>query len=166
MIGELTFYYQQLKTKEKNKEKAKQHKLDKLKERIQFIDQQTKYLKENDSIGQMQTDYLTTANPNEISILSDELTSYDDSNDNLILNNTSFEDEEEINNSELNERDREIELQMLDIKRILNVVELNKLRTKCLTDNSTNYLDRSQVGYLLFILQFSTKNFTFFCSSF
>ena len=59
-------------------------------------------------------------------MLSEELTSYDDSNDNLILNNTSFEDEEEINNSQLNERDQELERQMLDIRRILTAVELDK----------------------------------------
>lgn len=101
----------------------------KLEERIQYIDEQTRNLKENDPVtGQHCTSQL--ANSNELSLLSEELTSYDDSNDNLILNNTSFEDEEEINNSQLNECDRELELQMLDIKRILSVVELDKRKTR------------------------------------
>ena len=117
-----------MKTKEKNKEKAKQNKLKRLEERIQYIDEQTRQLKENEQTASQHASQL--ANSNEMSLLSEELTSYDDSNDNLILNNTSFEDEEEINNSQLNERDRELGLQMLDIKRILTVVELDKRKTR------------------------------------
>lgn len=118
--------------------------MDKLRERIQYIDQQTKYLKENDLVDGNLT------NPNEFSLLSDELTSYDDSNDNLILNNqTSFE-EDDINNSELNERDKEIELQMLDIKRILSVVKLNKRKTKYLANNTTGQFNDLQVSFFDF----------------
>lgn len=156
--GELPFYYQKLKTKEKNKEKNKQIKVRKIREKIRNIDEQTKYLKEND----LPPDYINRLiNSNDLSLLSDELTSYDDSNDNLILNGTSFEDEEEINNnSKLNEKDREIELQMLDIKRILNVVELNK--SKFTSHNSSDHhFNELQVSRFFFIFKFNKKQVSF-----
>ena len=121
-----------------------------MRERIQFIDEQTKCLKEEERNQAEFTNKLI--NSNELSLLSDELTSYDDSNDNLILNNILFEDEEEINNSQLNEKDREIELQMLDIKRILNAVELNKRKTRFVMSNSVVGQFSEQVKMCFFLI--------------
>lgn len=151
--GELPFYYQQLKIKKRNKEKSKLDKMKRLKEKIQHIDECLKANDIPDSDLDPNKDYSDCAknflmNSNEFSLLSDDLTgSYDDSYDNLILN-TSFEDEEEINNNQLNERDRELQVQMLDIKKILNIIEFNKNKNRMVAE-STNHFNDLQVSFFL-----------------